>query len=103
MSKKLTKEQNQMRNFNIMRLRGFVPRFKSLIPPEIREDLSYYDQLDDMQNELIALLNKIKKKKYACKNCCDYKNLKMTYAKEAIYCDYCHKFTGELYILKDKK
>jgi len=62
----MTREEAQVRNYNIFRLRGTLPGITKLVPKDVIRNLphGHVDKLEEIVSDIINELNKARDKKY---------------------------------------
>ena len=98
--------QTQVRNKNILQLRGMLPRVASLIPDDVkrymtREELVNFSKTAD---SILKILNMVKVVRFVCADCAEESETRITKNKKATACDVCGDYMREnLYIAKRDK
>jgi hypothetical protein len=100
----MTKKEAYMRNWNICRLMGQLPRIGDRIPQDIKDKLPAEElaQFTAFAKVLLKEIQDAKRKRFTCDTC--HKHGKNpTKNKEAYECDFCGTWDKPLYNIKDEK
>ena len=96
----MTKEQAQVRNWDIAQLRGILSRVAKLLPDDIvGEDTDKQDELNNLAMYFYKKIEDAKVKRFTCEKCNPIHG-KLTKNKKVWRCDYCKAYCVPLYNVK---
>ena len=101
----MTKHEAQVRNHNILRLRGLLHGISYIIPEDVAELFPDKEEYIALSYKLLEVLDSVKVKKFYCGDCLRTLGLegRVSNDRRAYKCDICGNWGVELYTVKKEK